>query len=436
MPRSLTDTIAAIATPPGRGAIGVLRLSGPEALEIAAHVWRGRDPRRMKGGHFSYGALVHPETGELIDRGLLLVFRAPKSYTGEDAVEFQLHGSPAVLRSGLEALLRAGARPAEPGEFTLRAYLNGRLDLAQAESVLALVEAETDLARRQALKGLDRALSERIHAIEAPLLDLLAHVQALLDYPEEGVEPARAGATLDQAIKALDQLLASEKSAELARKGARLVLLGPPNAGKSSLLNALLGYERAIVTPIPGTTRDYLEAPLEIGGIPIAAIDTAGLRKSEDPIEQAGVERALKLAEAADLVLFVADQSEEKPSAPPLDEARVLFVANKADLPPRWQDPRYLSVSARTGAGIEALKKAIAEKLVKHPSTDEVWLTSPRQAEALRRARAHLLEAKDAPEDLMALSIEAALEALAEVTGTRVQEDVIERIFKNFCVGK
>lgn len=436
MPKALTDTIAAIATPPGRGAIGVLRLSGPEALEVAARVWRGRDPRRMRGGRFSYGALVNPETGELVDRGLLLVFRAPKSYTGEDAVEFQLHGSPAVMRSGLAALLAAGARPAEPGEFTLRAYLNGRLDLAQAESVLSLIEAETDLARRQALKGLDRALSEKIHALEAPLLDLLAHVQALLDYPEEGVEPARVGATLDQAIAALDALLASEKSAQLAHKGARLVLLGPPNAGKSSLLNALLGYERAIVTPVPGTTRDYLEAPLEIGGIPIAAIDTAGLRTSEDPIEQAGVERALELAEAADLVLFVADQSDEKPTPPPLDEARVLFVANKADLPPRWQDPGYLSVSARTGAGIEALKKAIAEKLVKRPAAGEVWLTSPRQAEALRRARAHLVEARGAPEDLLALSLEAALEALAEVTGTRVREDVIERIFKNFCVGK
>jgi len=436
LPKALTDTIAAIATPPGRGAIGVLRLSGPEALAVAARVWRGRDPRRMKGGRFSYGALVHPETRELIDRGLLLIFRAPKSYTGEDAVEFQLHGSPAVLRSGLEALLRAGARPAEPGEFTLRAYLKGRLDLVQAESVLALIEAETDLARRQALKGLDRALSEKIHAIEGPLLELLAHLQALLDYPEEGVEPARARATLDQAIAALEALLESEKSAELARRGARLVLLGPPNAGKSSLLNALLGYERAIVTPVPGTTRDYLEAPLEVAGVPVAAFDTAGLRESEDPIEQAGVERALKLAEAADLVLFVADQSDEKPSPPALDEARVLFVANKADLPPRWQDPKYLSVSARTGAGIEALKKAIAEKLVKRPTAGEVWLTSPRQAEALRRARAHLVEAKDAPEDLMALSIEAALEALAEVTGTRVREGVIERIFKNFCVGK
>ena len=435
--QGLSDTIAAVATPPGKGAIGVLRLSGPEALEIGARVWEGRDPRALPGGRFSYGRLKDPETGEVIDEGLLLVFRAPRSYTGEDALEFQLHGSPAVMRRGLLALLKAGARLAEPGEFTLRAYLKGKLDLAQAESVLALVEAESETARRQALKGLSRELSEKIHAIEEPLLDLLAHIQATLDYPEEGVEPHRAGAAIQAALSEIEALLKTAEAGRIAREGARLVILGPPNAGKSSLLNALLGYERAIVTPIPGTTRDYLEAPMAIEGVPIQAVDTAGIRESEDPIEAAGVRRALELAKEADLVLWVADQSQERPPLPEeLPQGRTLFVASKADLPPVWEDPGYLKVSARTGEGIPELKAAIKERLLRGASEGEAWLTSERQAEALREAKARLEAALEAPDDLMAMELEAALSALARITGTEVVEEAIGRIFKNFCVGK
>ncbi len=433
----LSDTIAAVATPPGKGAIGILRLSGPEALTIGARVWRGRDPRRLAGGRFSHGRMVDPETGETLDEGLLLVFRAPRSYTGEDALEFQLHGSPAVLRRGLAALTAAGARPARPGEFTLRAYLNGRLDLAQAESVLALVEAETETARRQALKGLGRELTARIAAAEAPLLDLLAHVQATLDYPEEGVEPPRVEAALEAAARELRSLLATERAGRIAREGARLVLLGPPNAGKSSLLNALLGYPRALVAPEPGTTRDYLEAPLALEGLPVQAIDTAGVRTSNDPVEAAGVRRGLELAEGADLVLWLSDQS--RPQVPPpagLDPERLLLVASKADRPPAWRDPRYLPVSARTGAGLEALKAAIRARLLGGAEEGEAWLTSARQAEALRRALGRLEAARGAPDDLLALELEAALEALAEVTGTAVAEATLDRIFANFCLGK
>ena len=435
--RGLTDTIAAVATPPGKGAIGVLRLSGPEALTIGARVWAGRDPRKLEGGRFTYGRMVDPETNEVIDEGLLLVFRAPRSYTGEDALEFQLHGSPAVMRRGLSALLSAGARLAEPGEFTLRAYLKGRLDLAQAESVLALVEAESETARRQALRGLSRELSARIRAIEAPLLDLLAHIQATLDYPEEGVEPHRAEEAIGAALRAIDALLQTARAGRIAREGARLVILGPPNAGKSSLLNALIGYERAIVAPIPGTTRDYLEAPLELEGLPLKAVDTAGVRKTTDPVEAAGVKRAFALAREADLVLWVADRSEEKPAPPPeLPGGRVLFVASKADLPPAWEDPTYLSVSARTGEGVEALKARIKDRLLAGASEGEAWLTSERQAEALAEAKTHLQAARSAPDDLMAMEVEAALEALARATGTQVVEEAIGRIFRNFCVGK
>ncbi len=433
----LLDTIAAIATPPGKGAIGVVRLSGPRALAVGARVWRGRDPRTLAGGRFTHGRMVDPESGEAIDEGLLLVFRAPRSYTGEDALEFQLHGSPAVLRRALEALLAAGARPAEPGEFTLRAYLNGKLDLAQAESVLALVEAETETARRQALRGLSRELSRRIRAIEAPLLDLLAQVQATLDYPEEGVPAPRVEAALFDALSGIEALLKTARAGRIAREGARLVLLGPPNAGKSSLLNALLGFERALVAPVPGTTRDYLEAPLALEGLPLEAVDTAGVRATDDPIERAGVERALGLARTADLVLWVADRSERKADPPAeLDPERVLLVASKADLPPAWRDPAYLPVSAKTGTGLDELRKAIRERLLAGAAEGEVWLTSERQAEALARAAAHLEAARGAPDDLLGLEVEAALEALAEVTGTRVVEAAIERIFKNFCVGK
>ncbi|KIX84536.1 tRNA uridine-5-carboxymethylaminomethyl(34) synthesis GTPase MnmE [Thermus filiformis] len=433
--RSLRDPICAIATPPGKAAIGVVRLSGEGALEVAARVFRGKDPRRLPGGRFTLGEVVDPKTGEAIDQALLLVFRAPRSYTGEDAAEFQTHGSPAVLRRVLEALVQAGARVAGPGEFTLRAYLNGRMDLAQAEAVLALVEAEGDLARRQALRGVSGALSERIRRLADRLLDLLAHVQALLDYPEEGVEPHRAEGVIREVLEEVQALLASSRAGRLAQKGARLALIGAPNAGKSSLLNALLGYERALVSPVPGTTRDYLEAPLELFGIPLVAVDTAGVRDTEDPVERAGVERALRIAEEADLVLYVADRSKPRPEPPPLPWERTLKVATKADLPPLWEDPEYLAVSSRTGEGLWALKEAIRKRLLGEAS-EAVWLLSERQVEALERAKAHLEEALGAPEDLMGLSLEEAVGALNALLGLEVGEEVVERVFRNFCVGK
>lgn len=432
---NLKDPICAIATPPGKGAIGVVRLSGEGALEIAARVWRGKDPRRLKGGRFTLGEVVDPKTGEAIDQALLLVFRAPRSYTGEDLVEFHTHGSPAVLRRVLEVLLEAGARLAGPGEFTFRAYMNGKLDLAQAEAVLALVEAEGELARRQALRALEGAFSRKIEALEQRLLDLLAHIQALLDYPEEGVEPLEAERTLREVLAEVEALLAQARTSRLAQKGARLALIGAPNAGKSSLLNALLGYERALVSPIPGTTRDYLEAPLELFGIPLVAVDTAGVRETEDPVERMGVERALGIAKEADLVLYVADRSLPKPTPPPLPWERTLKVATKADLPPAWEDPAFIPVSSLTGEGLDRLKEALKEALLGKEG-GEVLLTE-RQVEALLRARERLKEALGLPQDLMGLALEEVLEALASLRGEgRVAEAVVARVFQNFCVGK
>jgi tRNA modification GTPase len=334
----------------------------------------------------------------------------------------------------MEVLVSLGARPAGRGEFTLRAYLNGKLDLAQAEAVLALIEAEGELARRQALRALEGALSRRIAALEEKLLGLLAHIQALLDYPEEGVEPHRAEGVIREALAEVEGLLAQAKASRLAQKGARLALIGAPNAGKSSLLNALLGYERALVSPIPGTTRDYLEAPLELFGIPLIAVDTAGVRETEDPLERAGVERALRIAEEADLVLYVADRSAPRPPPPPLPWERVVRVATKADLPPAWEDPAFLSVSSVTGEGMERLKEALKEALLGREGGE--FLLTERQVEALLRAKERLEEALALPEDLMGLALEEALRALAALTGREVAEEVVARVFQNFCVGK
>lgn len=434
----LQDTIAAIATAPGSAGVGIVRVSGPDALNVADGLFRGRRrPSRTPGGRFLFGELLAGD-GEVLDEGLCLVFRAPRSYTGEDVAEFQSHGSPAVLSRVLARALELGARPARPGEFTLRAYLAGRLDLSQAEAVLGLVEAQTDAARRQASLGLSGALGARVARIGANVTRTLAALQAMLDYPEEGVPEEDREAPLAAAEAELAELVASARAGQVATRGARLALIGRPNAGKSSLLNALLGYERSIVTPIPGTTRDYLEAGLELAGVPVTLVDTAGLRETGDVVEAAGVRQALSLAGAADLVLALEDGSLPREPLPgKLPEAqRLIRVRTKADLPPAWTDPAALDVSAVTGAGLPELREAVRAALLGDAARGEAWLTTERQADAARRALEHVQAARSLPDDLAGWELEEALRALSDLTGRDVQEDVVDAVFRNFCVGK
>jgi tRNA modification GTPase len=443
----LNDTIAAIATAPGVGAVGIIRLSGRDTYGIADKLFRPRQSKSVKylpAGRVVYGQVMDDEN--VIDEALLLTFRAPHSYTAQDVLELQTHGGPAVLREVLELCVKHGARLAQPGEFTLRAYLNGRLDLIQAESVLQLVNAQSDSARRNATLGLSKALTEQLNLIQNDVTRVYGNIQAMFDYPDEGVPEAEFTEPLERAVKRIDELLATAKAGQIAQRGARLALIGKPNAGKSSLLNALLGYQRSIVSEIPGTTRDYLEAPLAIDGIPITAIDTAGLRTTEDVIEAAGVNLAKVIAANADLTLYLIDShealsAEDLQMLDSLDKKRTLVVSSKSDLAHVW-NPSQISqhvyqVSAVTGEGLPELKAAIRETLLGDIGSSQLWITSERHAEALQKTKDFLLQAMTTSDDLAALDLEQALRTLSEMTGRgEIAEETLEHIFANFCVGK
>ncbi len=449
---STDDTIAAIATPMGVGGIGIVRLSGPQAGEILRAIFRGGrlSPRRL-----AYGRVVNPESGEVIDEVLAVYMPAPRTYTRQDVVEIDCHGGPIPLRQVLELCLARGARLAGPGEFTLRAFLNGRIDLAQAEAVADMVEARTAAGLRVALAQLDGQLSAHVRAVRSHLLEALAYVEASIDFEEDEIPPYDLSSALEGACHSLDELLAGTERGIIYRQGVRAAIVGRPNVGKSSLLNALLRTDRAIVTPIPGTTRDTLEETINLNGIPLVLVDTAGIRDhARDPVEGLGIERSRAALARSDLALLVIDGSaplnaQDREITALIGDKPAILVLNKADLPRVAvvegvlpAAPR-VAVSALTGDGIADLERAIEEMVLGGAVAvaDQASVGSPRHRDVLRRARRHVAEAlltcrAGLPLDLLSIDLRAATDALGEITGETVSDTLLETIFARFCVGK
>ena len=432
------DTIAAVATPPGRGGIGIVRLSGPASRRIAAQLLGALPaPRQATNARF-----IGPER-EPIDEGIALYFPAPHSYTGEDVLELHGHGGPIVMQTLLAACLDYGARLAEPGEFTRRAFLEGKLDLAQAEAVADLIDASSREAARSALRSLSGEFSAAIGALADQVVELRALTEAQLDFPEEELDVMhRDDATrrLARIDAALQDILARSRQGSLLRAGVHVVLAGPPNVGKSSLLNRLAGEERAIVTDIPGTTRDALREPIQIEGVPLVMVDTAGLRSSKDEVERLGMARTQQELERADVILAVQAATEPRTVALQTpDGATRLDVYNKADLAPGFVAPRGgIAVSAKTGAGLVELRQAILRAAGWSATGESLFLARERHLRALAAAADHVRRAaleRDRCE-LLAEELRLAHEDLSRITGAFTADDLLGEIFSRFCIGK
>ena len=454
----MADTIAAIATGGVISAIGIVRLSGDRAIEVADHVFRaftGRTMAQTPDRKLAYGELLD-EDGSVLDICLCTVSRAPGTYTGEDTAEFQCHGSPVMLAAALRAMFAAGARQALAGEFSKRAFLNGRMDLAQAEAVIDLIDAETVAAAKNAAGQLNGAVSRKADGIYSGLTDICAHFHAVIDYPDEEIEPfemVRYAGQMADYERTLRQLLATYDRGKVLKEGVRCAIIGKPNVGKSSLLNLLAGYDRAIVTDIAGTTRDTIEEKISLGDVVLRVIDTAGIRQTEDTVEKLGVARSLEAADGADLVLAVFDgarpftEEDEQVLAAAEKSARRLYVVNKSD-EAGWRMPEQLEgrdavvLSASTGAGLDGLTDRIREiyRIGGQIPVGEI-ITNARHAEAISRAADSIRGAVTAAEegvtpDAVLTMAEDAMQALGELTGVEIREDITNRIFSRFCVGK
>lgn len=456
------DTISQIATPHGAGGIGIIRVSGGEALGVARRVFRpaaGGTLGDIAPYTAHYGHIVAAD-GTVIDECILLYMRAPHSYTGEDTAELQCHGGAVVLREVLLRTWEVGARPAEAGEFTKRAFLHGRLDLARAEGVMELIAAKSTRAARAARERLAGAFSHAVTDIRTQILGAVAHIEAGIDFPEDDIPAASAehlAAEIDAASAAVRRLLVGADTGRILRDGVKTVIVGRPNVGKSSLLNALLGMERAIVTDVPGTTRDIIEEEISVAGIPLRLLDTAGLRAAEDAVEQIGVARTEQHLMDAELILAVFDASEPLTAEDhalltrlSAASADIIILCSKEDRPSILSAADFsavaapvLRISAQEGTGLDALREEIAAHIVRREGdlSDGALPNKEREIEALRRAEAHLTAAAetlaaDLGTDFVSIDLRAAYDALGEILGETVDTDLIDRIFSEFCIGK
>jgi tRNA modification GTPase len=443
----MEDTIAAISTPFGEGAIALIRLSGVRALEIADAVFSGKHTvAEMRSRVQHLGRIRDGE--RTVDEALLAIHRAPASYTGEDVVEIACHGGILVTRRILELLLARGARSAEPGEFTQRAFLTGKMDLTQAEAVMDLISAQTELALGAAHEQLEGRLGARIEGLREQLLTLLAHIEAYIDFPDEDIDPETGDALvarLDAVLGELHSLLATAGRGRILREGLRTVIFGAPNVGKSSLLNLLLGYERAIVSPTPGTTRDSIEEVINLRGIPLRLIDTAGIRDAADAVERQGIERTLRLVERADLVLRLEDASRPRVGDAHLPEAKELLVINKCDLgeDASWREIAAVRISCLQETGLAALEDGIVARVFGGTTAHRDWSVAinARHQACLQKARGFAEAARKAlgegiSAEFVAEELRSALDAVGEVVGRVDTEDLLGKIFSAFCIGK
>lgn len=456
-----TDTIAAIATAVSNSGIGIIRISGDEALEVANRIFRPKKGNRkvseMESHTVHYGYVVDGE--EIIDEVLLIIMRAPRTYTCEDVVEIDCHGGVLVMKKLLETVLKYGARPAEPGEFTKRAFLNGRIDLSQAESVIDVINAKNDMALKSSVSQLRGAVSDRIRDLRKIILHELAFIESALDDPEHYTLDDYATELRDKISDVLQEvrkLILSSDNGKMMKEGIRTVIVGKPNAGKSSLLNILVGEERAIVTDIAGTTRDILEEQIQIGGIGLNIIDTAGIRDTEDVVEKIGVSRSREYLEKADLVIYVVDSStaldkNDRDIMQAIREKKAIILLNKSDLESKtgtaeiqkYLDKPIISISAKEGQGIDELEKTIENMFFSGKITfnDEIYITNIRHKNALLEAKNALQMVMQSiddgmPEDFFTIDMMSAYGELGKIIGEAVGDDLVNEIFSEFCMGK
>lgn len=453
------DTIAAIATAIGESGISIIRVSGSRALDIVSSIFEGKNGRKLKDIKpytMRYGHILNRHKDEIIDEVLVSFMKGPRSFTAEDCVEINCHGGIVSTNKVLEEVIKSGARLAEPGEFTKRAFLNGRIDLSQAEAVIDLIRAKTDLAMKSALMQSEGRISKEINSLRTRLLGTIAHIEATVDFPEEDLEEITSNKVttdLRGILSDIDFLLDTANEGRILREGLSMVIIGKPNVGKSSLLNAFLMEQRAIVTDVPGTTRDVIEEYINLDGIPIKLVDTAGIRETEDLVEKIGVERSKEKINEADLVIFMLDLSreldeEDKEILEYIKDKKCIVLLNKVDLE-RKLDHNIISefhniieISAKTGIGIEILKQRIKDLFFKGEiSSTEVMITNSRHKEALYRAKERCVAALSTLEsgisiDLASIDIRSAWMHLGEITGETLEEDIIDKIFSEFCIGK